>query len=214
MPIRMDIEFDDSEIYKLAKQMESKGEKCINKATWDATKHGKAVLFKEAEKEYNIKKQEYFKYLKLEKPGSIVVTSTKGMVPSSGKGGHFNLLPAVPPSQEKVKVRERKQASAKIKHESGREKMAHAFILPKSKLKNMEDRDGYMLMEHGDNMSSKIREGHKKREPVVRSFETTNAAFMAGHGSMPEKTLDKMAEQAEKRLQYYIDKEMDKIANH
>lgn len=214
MPISMEVEFDDSEIYKLAKQMGTKGEELINKATWDATKQGKDMLFEEAQKEYNVKKREYKKYLKLEKPGTITATTTKGMVPSSGKGGHFNLLPTVPQSQKGVKVRKRKKASAKIKHESGREKLAHAFILPKSKLKNLEGRDGYMLMQHGDSLSSKIREGHKKREPVVSSFQTTNAAFMAGHGTIPEKTLDKMGKYAETQLNDYIDKELKKNANH
>ena len=100
-------------------------------------------------------------------------------------------------SQKGIPVKRRKRISATI-IKGQKKKFSHGFILNPDKVKN-----GAKVMLWG-------RDGKEPPKPI----KSTSAAEMANQKEIAETTEKVMSETFENRLHHYVEREMNKIANH
>ena len=114
-----------------------------------------------------------------------------------GTDTHFSVAPKGYQSQKGIPVKRRKRISATI-IKGQKKKFSHGFILNPDKVKN-----GAKVMLWG-------RDGKEPPKPI----KSTSAAEMANQKEIAETTEKVMSETFENRLHHYVEREMNKIANH
>ena len=191
--VNIDVRLDDKVLKEAKKAQEKYGEKVMQRAERDAAKKAKTALHKEICKRYNVKQKEIKEFVSANEKG-ICVESRKLTI---GTDTHFSVAPKGYQSQKGIPVKRRKRISATI-IKGQKKKFSHGFILNPDKVKN-----GAKVMLWG-------RDGKEPPKPI----KSTSAAEMANQKEIAETTEKVMSETFENRLHHYVEREMNKIANH
>lgn len=191
--VNVDVRLDDKVLKEAKKAQERYGEKFVNRARRDAAKKAKTALQKEIYQRYNVKQKEIKDFVSASEKG-VCAESRKLTI---GTDTHFSITPKGYQSQEGIPVKKRKRISATI-IKGQKKRFSHGFILNPVRVKN-----GAKTMLWG-------RNGKEPPKPI----KSTSVAEMANQREIKENTEKVMSETFENRLHHYIEKEMDKIANH
>ena len=189
--MEFEVKIDTKQLEEMTKAAKEFAPKAIERANRDAIKKGKTTLSKSARERYNMSKKDFEQFVKTRET-RIEVTSRMLTV---GSTTHFSITPKNYYSQKDIKVNKRKKSTATIK-KGNKRLLKYTFIANPAKVKNT------MLWQR-DWQTGKIS-----------PFKTTSAAQMASNKEVSDAALNAMAETQQKRLQYYIEMELEKHADH
>lgn len=177
------------------------GRKSMSSAINDALVAGRTAMKREITQRYNLKQKEVDNNSKLYrcsskrlKDGKIVVASRRLTV---GTSTHFSITPKNYSSQEGIKIKKRKKATATIKKKA-KKSLNHAFIANPQSVK-------------GGNTMLWIRIQNKKGKESIAPIKTVSIPQMASEKTVHEKVQEVMLDKYHSRFQHYMDRNMKKV---
>lgn len=189
--MEFEVKIDTKQLEKMTKAAKEFAPKAIERANRDAIKKGKTTLSKSARERYNMSKKDFEQFVKT-RADRIEVESR---LLTMGTTTHFSITPKSYISQKDIAVKKRKKATVTVQ-KGNKKQMRHAFIANPEKVQNT------MLWQR-DKQTGKI-------SPI----KTISAAQIASNKEISEMTLNTMQETQKERLEHYIERELEKHADH
>lgn len=189
--MEFEVKIDTKQLEEMTKAAKEFAPKAIERANRDAIKKGKTTLSKSARERYNMSKKDFEQFVKT-RADRIEVESR---LLTMGTTTHFSITPKSYISQKDIAAKKRKKATVTIQ-KGNKKRMRHAFIANPEKVQNT-------ILWQRDKQTGKI-------SPI----KTISAAQIASNKEISEMTLNTMQEAQKERLEHYIEREIEKHADH
>lgn len=189
--MEFEVKIDTKQLEEMTKAAKEFAPKAIELANRDAIEKGRTALSKSARKRYNMSKEDFEQFVRT-RENRIEV---KSRLLTMGSTTHFSITPKSYRSQKKIEVKKRKEATVTVQKKN-KKRMRHAFIANPEKVHNT------MLWQR-DEQTGKI-------SPI----RTVSAAQIASNKEISETVLDIIQETQKERLKHYMERKLEKHANH
>lgn len=191
--MEFEVKIDTKQLEEMTKAAKEFAPKAIERANRDAINKGNTMLRKQMLKKYVFSKEEFEKYVR--KKDTCIIAKSELLTVGEGKKTHFRIAPRQYSSQANIKVNKRKKVALTIKKKN-KKRLNHVFIANPNSPKIRHT----MLWERGDY--------------GIMPFRTISVAQMTANREILDPTMNVMMETQQKRLEHYIEREIEKHADH